>query len=273
MQEKTKRRIKNALKILVALYLVGGVALWYLQETIFFHPKKIRAGEPFNFNLSHEEINLPVDASSTLNFVKFFPTDTFSTKGIVLYFHGNRENINRYASASEMFTKYGYEVWMPDYPGFGKTTGKFNEERLYDDAHTIYKLAAKRFSPDKMIIYGRSLGTGVATELASTQPCKRLILETPYYSLPELAGAHFPMYPVTWLVRYRFPLYEYLQMVKVPVTVFHGTKDAVIPYKHSRRLKPLLKKGDEFFTIEKGGHNNLKNYTLFQQKLDSLLKL
>ena len=273
MQLKTKRRIKNALITIVVLYLVGGIALWYLQETIFFHPKKIRAGETFHFNMPHEQINLPVDASSTLNFVKFFPADTSSTKGIVLYFHGNRENINRYASASEMFTKHGYEVWMPDYPGFGKTTGKFNEERLYDDAHTIYKLAAKRFAADQMIIYGRSLGTGVATELASNQLCKRLILETPYYSLPELAGAHFPMYPVHFLVRYNFPLYEYVQAVKVPVTVFHGTKDVVIPYKHSSRLKPILKKGDEFITIEDGGHNDLKNYSLFQQKLDSLLKL
>lgn len=273
MQEKTKRRIKNALKIIVLLYVVGGVALWYLQETIFFHPKKIRPGEAFHFNMAHEEVNLPVDASSTLNFVKFFPVDSASTKGIVLYFHGNRENINRYASASAMFTKHGYEVWMPDYPGFGKTTGKFNEERLYDDAHTIYKLAAKRFTADQTIIYGRSLGTGVATELASSQPCKRLILETPYYSMPELAGAHFPMYPVHFLVRYQFPLYEYVQTLKVPVTIFHGTNDAVIPYKHSSRLKPLLKTEDEFITIEHGGHNDLKNYPLFQQKLDSLIRL
>lgn len=272
MQEKTKRRLKNAVKIIVVLYLVGGVALWYLQETIFFHPKKIRAGEAFHFNIPHEEVNLPVDASSTLNFVKFFPADTASTKGIVLYFHGNRENINRYASASAMFTKHGYEVWMPDYPGFGKTTGKFNEERLYDDAHTLYKLAIKRFNGQQMIVYGRSLGTGVATELASNESCKRLILETPYYSLPELAGAHFPIYPVHFLVRYQFLLYEYLQTVNVPVTIFHGTKDVVIPYKHSSRLKPLMKKGDEFITIDGGGHNNLANYTLFQQKLDSLLR-
>lgn len=272
MQLKTKRRIKNALKIIVALYIVGGIALWYLQETIFFHPKKIRAGEAYNFKYAHEEVNIPVDAESVLNFVKFYPADTTSTRGIVLYFHGNRENINRYAPASALFTKHGYEVWMPDYPGFGKTTGKFNEERLYDDAHTIYKLAAKRFSPGQVIIYGRSLGTGVASELASNQPCKRLILETPYYSLPELAGAHFPMYPVQLLVRYEFPLYEFLQSINVPVTVFHGTKDAVIPYKHSSRLKPFLKKGDEFFTIENGRHNDLANYVLFQQKLDSLFR-
>ena len=273
MQEKTKRRIKNALKIIVVLYVVGGVALWYLQETIFFHPKKIRAGEAFHFNIPHEEVNLPVDASSILNFVKFFPADTSSTKGIVLYFHGNRENINRYASASAMFTKHGYEVWMPDYPGFGKTTGKFSEDRLYDDAHTLYKLAAKRVNDKQIIIYGRSLGTGVATELASNQSCKKLILETPYYSMPELAGAHFPIYPVHWLVRYQFPLYEYLQSVKVPVTIFHGTKDVVIPYKHSIRLKSLMKKEDEFITIEHGGHNDLKNDTLFQQKLDGLIRL
>jgi uncharacterized protein len=272
MQLKTKRRLKNALIIIVTLYLVGGVALWYLQDTVFFHPKKLRAGDSFRFDGPHEEVNIPLNSSSILNFVKFFPADTSSTKGIVFYFHGNRENINRYAAASAYFTKHGYEVWMPDYPGFGKTTGKFSEERLYDDAHALYKLAAKRFPAEQMIIYGRSLGTGVATELASNQACSRLILETPYYSLKEVAAAHFPMYPVHFLVRYEFPLYEYLQMVKMPVTIFHGTNDAVIPYKHSSRLKPLLKNGDEFITIEKGKHNNLGNYDLFHQKLDSLLR-
>jgi uncharacterized protein len=273
MQSKTKRRLWNGLKIIAALYVVVGIALWYLQATIFFHPKKLRAGEPFRFSIPHKEVNIPVAAAAILNFVKFFPADTSIKKGIVLYFHGNRENINRYASASAYFTKHGYEVWMCDYPGFGKTTGKFSEERLYDDAAILYKLAVKQFNADSILLYGRSLGTGVATELAANNTCKKLILETPYYSLRELSAAHFPIYPVRFLMRYNFPLYDNLQMVKAPVTIFHGTSDAVIPYKHSSRLKPLLKKGDEFITIKDGSHNNLATYSLFQQKLDSLLKL
>ncbi|NCU06117.1 MAG: alpha/beta hydrolase, partial [Chitinophagaceae bacterium] len=143
MQLKTKRRIRNGLIFATVIYILGGLALWFLQEKIFFHPKQIRPGDAFQFNEPHKEENVQVDASSVLNFVKFYPADPASKKGIVLYFHGNRENINRYAAASLFFTKHGYEVWMPDYPGFGKSTGNFSEERLYNDADVLYKLALK----------------------------------------------------------------------------------------------------------------------------------
>lgn len=272
MQLKTKRRILNGLKITAVIYVLGGLALWFLQEKIFFHPKQIRPGDAFQFSEPHKEENIQVDGSSILNFVKFYPADTTSKKGIVLYFHGNRENINRYASASSFFTKHGYEVWMPDYPGFGKSTGKFSEERLYNDADVLYKLALKKFSADSVIIYGRSLGTCVATQLAAGNTCKQLILETPYYSFPALAAKHFPIYPVRMLVRYQFPLYEYLQAVAEPVLIFHGTDDAVIPYSHSSRLKPFIKKKDEFVTVKDGSHNDLYKFDVFKNKLDSLLQ-
>lgn len=271
MKEKTKRRLWRIVKIIPVIYFLGGFALWYLQDSIFLHPIPLRAGHVFSFKAPHEEINLQLDENSILNVVKFFPVDSTAVAGVVLYFHGNRENVNRYADCADYFTRNGYEVWMPDYPGFGKSTGKFSEQRLYNDAALLYKLVSKRFAAEQIVVYGRSLGTGVATELASHQPCKQLILETPYYSLPELAGAHFPFYPTSYMMRYEFPLYDYLPQVKAPVTIFHGTNDGVIPYKHSLRLKPLLKEGDEYVTLPKGRHNNLAVFTLFHEKLDSLL--
>lgn len=272
MEVKTKRRIKGALKLLIILYCGIGIALWYLQDSIFLQPKKIKAGYVYSFQQRFEELNLPVNENEQLHAVKFFPADTVSCKGVVLYFHGNKENITHYAAAATLLTGYGYEVWMLEYPGFGKATGIFNEGRIYADAAALYKLAAKKYAADSITIYGRSLGTAVATELASYAACKQLILETPYYSMPELAGAHFPMYPTASIIRYHFPLHEFLQQVKVPVTVFHGTADGIIPYKHAERLKPLLKKTDEFVTIQNGSHNNLAKYERYTKKLDSLLR-
>ena len=271
MQVKTKRRLWLIVKTIPVIYVLGGLALWYLQDSIFLHPIQLRAGYVFTFTQPHEEVNIPIAENRILNVVKFFPIDTSDVAGVVLYFHGNRENINRYADCADYFTRNGYEVWMPDYPGFGKSTGKFREEHLYNDADLLYKLVSKRFAADKIVIYGRSLGTGVATELASRRSCKQLILETPYFSLPELAGAHFPFYPTQYMLRFDFPLFQFLPLVKAPVTIFHGTNDGVIPYKHSLRLKPLLKKGDEYITLPKGRHNNLAVYSLFHAKIDSLL--
>lgn len=273
MESKTRKRIFNIIKILIVVYCLGGIALWQLQDKIFLHPKKLKAGYVFNIAVPHKEILLQLNENERLHFMQFFPADTNHVKGIVLYFHGNRENINRYAAYANNFTKHGYEVWMPDYPGFGKTTGEFTEERLYSDARLIYKMAAKRFTAYSIILYGRSLGTGVATELASENNCKRLILETPYYSIPSMAAAHFPIYPTSRMMHFKFPVYEFLPLVKAPVSIFHGTDDEVIPYRNSIRLKALLKETDEYISIEKGRHNNLANFDLFYQKLDSLLSL
>lgn len=272
MNSRFRKWIFNIIKIAIVIYCIGGIALWQLQDYLLFHPKPLAADYVFPFKEPHNELLLSLNDKDKLNIVQFFPADTTHIKGIVLYFHGNRENMNRYARYAVNFTKHGYEVWMHDYPGFGKTTGNRTEERFYSDAVLIYKMAAKRFVADSILIYGRSLGTGVASYIAANYESRRLILETPYYSIPQLAAAHFPVYPVERMVKYKLPVHQYLQNVNVPVTVFHGTNDEVIPYRHSTRLKALLKNGDEYITIEKGRHNNLDDFELFHQKLDSLLK-
>ena len=87
----------------------------------YVHPKRLPPDYKFQFNFPFKEINIPFNKKDNLNLVQFFPDQV--SKGVVLYFHGNRENINRYAKYAANFTKHGYEVWMTDYPGFGKTTG------------------------------------------------------------------------------------------------------------------------------------------------------
>jgi pimeloyl-ACP methyl ester carboxylesterase len=158
-----------------------------------------------------------------------------------------------------------------DYPGYGKSTGPLNEQRLYDYADQLYIMAKSRFAKDSIIIYGKSLGTGIAAWLASKKDCKQLILETPYYSIPSLAGRYFPIYPMERMMHYKIPTYEYLQKVIAPVTILHGNDDGVIPYNNAQRLRPSLKPADQFITIEGGSHNNLYSFPFFRQKLDSLL--
>jgi uncharacterized protein len=267
-----KRKILiRALKIILSVYGVSGIVLWHLQEKILFHPTPLSTGYKFSFQQPNREYLIPLTEDSRLSFVRFFPTDTQHVKGVVLYFHGNRENINRYARFAGDFTAAGYEVWMMDYPGYGKSTGALTEERLYSDADQIYRMAAKRISSDSILIYGKSLGTGIASELASRRNCKRLLLETPYYSMPALAMFHFPIFPAKRMLRYQLPTYACLPQVKAPVTIFQGTKDRIIPYRHAKRLLPLLKPGDEFVTIEMGSHNNLADFPYYHMKLRALL--
>ncbi len=264
-----KRKIFNWIKIIAAVYGIAGIAIYYLQDYILFKPEVKRLSEAYNFSIPHKEINIRYDPYSNLNIVQF--TCDTPQRGVVLYFHGNRKNIGWYAKFAPNFTRHGYEVWMLDYPGFGKSTGTLTEERLYEYAHQLYKLANTRFGKDSIIIYGKSMGTGIAAELASKRGCRRLILETPYYSMQALATHYFPIYPVKRMIHYQLPTYEYLKDIIAPVSLLHGSSDWTIPYSNASQLKTVIKKTDEFITIEGGSHNDLNDFPLFRQKLDSLL--
>lgn len=268
----SKSKFFRLTKIIIVVYGTAAIALYYLQEKLMFRPKPLPPDYKYKFNIPFKEVNIPLNAKDNLNLVQFFPKDSIP-KGVVLYFHGNRDNINRYAKYAPNFTKHGYEVWITDYPGYGKSTGSLTEKNMYLQAREVYKLAKSKFKEESIIVYGKSLGSGIASYLASRNQCSRLILETPYYSIPDLFNRYVPIYPVNALTHFKFPTGEYLKEVNAPVTIFHGDADWVIPLSCAAKLKKVLKDGDEFITIENGSHNNLNDFPLFHAKLDSVLSL
>lgn len=275
MQKSSRKRIWKWVKIVAVIYVVWGLALYFLQEKFLFHPEKLSPEHKFSFAIPFREIDLAINKERNLSIVQFTVPDSVR-KGIVLYFHGNRKNIERYAPFATNFTKNNYEVWMMDYPGFGKTTGKRSEQVMYDDAGELYKMARAMISKDSILIYGKSIGTGVASWLASVKDCKRLILETPYYSIESLFRHYAFIYPVSWMTRYHFPVYQYFRKIEAPITIFHGTNDETIPFSQSEMLiepwneMPSLAR--ELIPIENGKHNNLNDFPGFHRKLDSLLQ-
>ena len=285
------------------LYAALGILIYYLQDYLFFQSLPVKRSHRYNFSIPYREVNLPYNENTNLNIIQFEVAESSErladssrrladssrrladssrrladsskqladSRGVVLYFHGNRKNVGWYARFAPMFTEHGYEVWMIDYPGYGKSTGPLTEEILYNYTLQLYRLAAKKYKPENIIVFGKSMGTGLATYLASRVACRRVILETPYYSLSSVAAHFFPIYPMERMTRVKIPSWQYLQDVKEPVSVFHGTADGIVPYSNGARLKPFLKKEDEFITIEGGSHNDLRSFPLFRQKMDSLL--
>lgn len=270
MKSPLLKKIGKWFRIAVLAYILAGAVLFAFQEKLIFHPQKLPVDYQYRFDLPFRQIDLPITDEKNLSIVQFTVPDSLR-KGVVLYFHGNRKNINRYAPYASSFTRQGYEVWMMDYPGFGKSTGTRSEKILYEDALTLYRMAISRFPAEQIILYGKSLGTGIAAQLASVRDCRRLILETPYYSMDALARHYFFMYPVIPLTKYALPTHEHFRYIKAPVTIFHGTRDQVIPFKHARWLKEL-KPGTELVRLDGGKHNNLPDFELFRSKLDSLLQ-
>jgi uncharacterized protein len=272
-----KKLVWRWVKVALLLYGIVGIAAYYAQGYLLFHPTPVPRSTIYNFGARpHTELNIPYDQETSLNVVELRATDRPAdslAKGVVLYFHGNRHNAEWNLPFASRLTAKGYEVWIMDYPGYGKSTGAFSEQKLYDYALVFYKLARSRWKPLQIILYGRSIGTGIAAQLASVRDCRRLILESPYYSIESLAAHYLPVYPWNRMLRYHFPTYSYLPAVTAPVTIFEGTRDRTVPYGNALRLKPLLKSGDEFITIEGGGHRDLYQFPPYTQKLDSLMAL
>lgn len=268
---RTKRRIIRVIKITVLIYCSVGIALYYLQEKFLFHPEPLAKDYQWSFKVPFQEINLPYSKEENLNIIRFLPNDSIR-KGAVIYFHGNMKNIEHYAKGVKIFTDNGYEVWMPDYPGYGKTTGELTEMKLYDQALQVYKLARGRYKADSIIIYGRSLGSGLATYVGSYESAKLLILETPYYSIPDLFSSYAPIFPAGRMSKFKIPSGDYLADCDMPVVIFHGTDDHTIPYKCAAKLKPALKKVDRFISIEGGKHNDIQSKPEYINMMQDLLR-
>ena len=128
----------------------------------------------------------------------------------------------------------------------------------------------KKTGKENIVVYGKSIGTGIASYVAAHRSCTQLILETPYYDIRELAGHYFPIYPSWPPARYQFPNYKHLKKVEEPVTIIHGTEDEVVPYEQGQKLaaeNPRIR----MVTVNGGKHNDLSNFPLFIQTLEEVL--
>lgn len=271
MPKPRRSRAFRLIVSIVIIYLMGATVLYFFQEKFLFHPQAVDRNQPYAFEQPFEETEIPFSSTDTLNMIRFFAGMNLTRRGLVLYFHGNQKNVARYAQFAKNFTRNGYEVWMPDYPGFGKSTGVLTENKMYRLAEQLHALALQRFRPDSIVVYGKSLGTGTAAYLASVKPVKALLLETPYCSIPDLLSHFAPVYPCRMLSKYSFPVRDFLSEMNCPVVLFHGTSDGVVPYGQSLRLISVLKANDRLITIEGGSHNDLNDFPIYQHALDSIL--
>ena len=232
-------------------------------------PESLPENYVYSFPGNFEEINLKTPDGARLNAVHFKLDDP---KGVILYFHGNAGELASWGLVVQKFVKMDYDVLVMDFRSYGKSTGEMNEKALYDDAQLFYDLLLKKYPEDEITVYGRSLGTTFATYVAAFNTPKQLILEAPLYSLEKIAQERFPFFPVSWVLKYEFPTYEYLKNVSSPILIFHGTEDRVVNYRHSEELSKIKTKGKlDLITVPRANHRNLVESELYKSTLDSIL--
>ena len=250
------------------IFFVVGVflLLYFQQEKIIFFPTKLPNDYKYRFNSPFEEVILQ-SGGEEISSILFTKPDS---KGVLLYLHGNAGNLSSWAYVYEDFQHAPYDFWIIDYRGYGKSTGSIQSEAdLHADAEALYQAALERYEGKEFIIYGRSIGSGVAAKLAKMHPPKMLLLETPYYNFPDLVKSIYPFLP-KFLIRYQLSTDQYIAKTKYPVHLFHGTKDELIPYTSSVRLAELSDK-ITLHTVEGAGHNNISDFPIFRERLLSIL--
>ncbi|WP_298315933.1 alpha/beta fold hydrolase [uncultured Aquimarina sp.] len=254
---------------LIIYFMVLGL-LSFFQHKIIFQPKKLPKNYTFQFDHPFEEFFLETTDGERLNGIHF---KNKHPKGVILYFHGNKGSLSRWGSITTFFAKKQYDVVVMDYRSYGKSTGRITEENLYKDAQLFYDYTSKLYKEDQIILYGRSLGTGIATKIASTNQPSSLILETPYNTMEEVTSYWLPMFPVKSILKFKFTSNEFIQDVACAVTIYHGTDDGVVPYASGKRLFeniPISKK--RMITIEGGSHNDLINFDRYINTIDEVLE-
>jgi fermentation-respiration switch protein FrsA (DUF1100 family) len=263
------RRLKNIAKILLGLYILSTLMLYFFQEKLIFLPSKLPQDYSYSFALPHEEFNLETSDGAVLNGLHF---KNEVPKGVILYFHGNAGDLSRWGEIALYFVEKQYDVVIMDYRTYGKSTGKLSPDVLFSDAQLFYDYTLEHYKENEVTLYGRSLGTGIATQLASKNTPKQLILETPFYSLLDVAQSMFPILPVSLFLKYKLPSFEFIQQVSCPISIFHGTSDSVVPYESGKKLyETLLDANKSFFKIEDGDHNNLISFPEYHEGIKKVL--
>lgn len=211
----------------------------------------------YSFNDPFEELNIEVEDNIYLNALLF---KAENSKGVVLYFHGNAGALHDWGKQAPLYLEYGYDMLLVDYRGYGKSDGHYTEDdQLLNDAQKVYEFTKTLYPENKITVLGFSLGSGLATYVASKNRPYKLILNAPYYSWKLLVADEIaPLLP-EFMVRYDIPTYQFIKNVNCPIYIFHGERDFLVnPETNSKRLqKESPEKNIHLKIITDASHNGL----------------
>ena len=242
-----------------ALVLGAGAALggiYAAQRRLMYFPDQ-HVPEPSSAGVPGAQVG-HIHTADGLTLLAWYAPPAAAGNFVVLYLHGNAGNIGYRAPRLAALAEFGWGVMLPEYRGYGGNPGTPSEQGLLEDARaTMAQLLAMGVIPEQILLWGESLGTGLAVQLATEQPVAGLLLESPYTSMTELARWHFPWLPVGFLLRDRFDSLAKIGAVRAPVLVMHGGRDTIVPPEMGRRLLAAAGAPGEVWEAAEGGHNNL----------------
>ncbi|MFC2345577.1 alpha/beta hydrolase [Campylobacter sp.] len=268
--------------VLCVLYVAVLALLYFFQERLIFFPSKLDQNHDFSFDRPFEEIRLDADGA-WISGLKFFAQsrgggqiygdangERKAKNGAAIFFHGNAGNLQGWGKYARYFTDLGYDFYLFDYRGYGKSGGEIgSQEQLCADTDAMMELVLREYDAGEVTALGYSVGSGLAARTAQKYGAKRLVLIAPYFSLEELAREKMPFVP-KFLIKYKIPTFEFVGGFGGPVTIFHGEHDELIGVDNSRRLLKFLKPGDKIYELN-AGHNDILGLSELWGKLGEKL--
>ncbi|GAB94850.1 hypothetical protein BJY21_002138 [Kineosphaera limosa] len=241
--------------VLIVGVLVGAIAA--LQRSLIYFPDRSDPGAATGHNPGGRDVRLHTDDGLDLTAWLLPPTTPGDRRVAVLYAPGNGGHRGARVPLHEQLTDRGFTVLALDYRGYAGNPGSPSEDGLAADARAgAAFLRAQGFAPERTIYFGESLGTGVVTRLATTDPPAGIVLRSPFTSLADVGSRHYPVLPVRTLLRDRYPSAELLPTIAAPVTVIRGTDDAIVPTGMSQEVARLAPNLHEEVVLDGVGHND-----------------
>lgn len=255
--------------IIVSIYLIVCIGLYFYQEKFIFHPLKLDKNYVFNFEGKYEEVTINLFDGKKLHGL-LFKAD--SSKGLIFYLHGNAGNLSTWGELAKNYQEIGYDVFMLDYRGYGKSEGTIeSQEQLFHDVQHAFDFIKTKYCESDIVILGYSIGTGIASSLATNNSPKLLVLQAPFYSMSDMMEKQFSIIP-KFLLRYKFPNNEFLKKSTIPVVIFHGRDDEIIPYESSERLLKESQTIDTLISLPLQGHNGMTENPNYLTGIGEILK-
>jgi len=248
-------RLVTVLLLSVALGCLAIAALLFLfQDRILFIPTGTLLATPEDAGLSYEDLTFELDGGQQVH-GWFVPAR--EARGVILFCHGNAGNISHRLESIRTFVDLGLDVLIFDYEGYGRSTGQPSQRALYRDALAAWDhLTVERgIPPERILLFGRSMGAAVAAWLATQTEPAGLIVESGFTSVPDMAREHYPLFVLRCMVRHKLDTLASIQAVRCPVLIAHSKGDEIVPYRHGRKLFEAAPEPKTFLDLE-GSHND-----------------
>lgn len=245
--------LPNSFIALIAIYLAFVLLVYFNQSYLVYFPEKQIGNTPEAIGLDYTAVNIATGDGETLH---GWWAPVADAKGTVLFFHGNAGNISHRIDYLTMFKQLGYNTLLFDYRGYGQSSGTPSESGTYLDAQAAwrYLIEIQGIGPERIVLFGESLGGAVAAWLAAREKPGLLALVSTFTSAPDLAAEIYPFLPVRWISRFDYNTLEFLQSITCPVFIAHSPQDEIIPYRHGQRLFQAAPEPKQFLPLQ-GTHN------------------